>query len=205
MKLDEAVKIAAPYSKCSVTRLMAFGKALLELDAQRIEGDVVECGVWQGGGVVLARLLSPNRVVWLYDTFTGMANPSEHDRTRKGHVVPEGKSAASIAEVVEVLISTGVMDDACIRVVEGRVEDTLLDPVNVPSKIALLHLDTDWYKSTKKEIEVLWPRVQRKGVLIVDDYGHWIGAKRAIDEYFAPPWDYKKIIIDYTAIMMVKV
>jgi hypothetical protein len=205
MKIDEAVKIAAPYSKCSITRLMAFGKALLKLDAQKVEGDVVECGVWKGGGVVLARLLSPDRLVWLYDTFTGMANPSQHDRTRRGNIVFEGKSAASIAEVIEVLTLTGTMDDQRIRIVEGQVEKTLCDLSNVPEKIALLHLDTDWYKSTKKEIEVLWPRVQRKGILIVDDYGHWRGAKRAIDEYFDPPWNFHKIVIDYTAVLMVKV
>lgn len=204
MNVERAVEMAVPYSKCSRIRLTAMAKAIVELDAKEIKGDIVECGVWRGGGVILSRLLSPDRVVWLYDTFTGMANPSEHDRTKKGTRVEEGKTAATLIEVMANLETTNTFDPDRLRIVIGEVEKTLLDGTNVPDKIALLHLDTDWYLSTKKELEVLWPKVQKKGVLIVDDYGHWQGAKRAVDEYFSPPWNHGRIVIDYTAIMMVR-
>jgi O-methyltransferase len=62
------------------------------------------------------------------------------------------------------------------------VEDTL--PDQAPERIALLRLDTDWYASTKHELEQLYPRLAEGGVLIVDDYGHYEGARRAVDEYF---------------------
>jgi hypothetical protein len=82
------------------------------------------------------------------------------------------------------------------------VEDTLRDAGNLPERIALLRLDTDWYHSTKIELEVLWPRLAPGGIMIVDDYGHWRGAKKAVDEYF----DGKVLFttIDYTAVMTVK-
>ncbi len=66
--------------------------------------------------------------------------------------------------------------------VPGMVEETI--PASAPEKIALLRLDTDWYESTRHELEHLFPRIVDGGVLIIDDYGHWAGARRAVDEYF---------------------
>ena len=60
---------------------------------------------------------------------------------------------------------------------------TLLD--RVPEQIAILRLDTDWYESTKTELEVLYPRLAPGGICILDDYGHWQGARQAVDEYFS--------------------
>jgi len=67
--------------------------------------------------------------------------------------------------------------------VAGAVEDTL--PDRAPMEIALLRLDTDWYASTKHELETLYPRLVSGGVLMLDDYGHWTGCRKAVDEYFA--------------------
>lgn len=199
---DEAIQIAQPFSKRSYTRLKAMAKAIVRLDKTEVEGDFVECGVWQGGGVILARLLSPQRTIWLYDTFNGMANRCAYDVTRNGYKMPEGKSAASVDDVIANLEHTGTFDPLRLRIIVGKVEDTLLH--TTPDKTALLHLDTDWYHSTKIELEVLWPKLQPKGIMIVDDYGHWEGARRAVDEYFVKN-PVPRIDIDYTAILMVKV
>jgi O-methyltransferase len=56
-------------------------------------------------------------------------------------------------------------------------------PRSAPEVIALLRLDTDWYASTKHELLHLYPRLTQSGVLIIDDYGHWQGARKAVDEY----------------------
>jgi hypothetical protein len=117
--------------------------------------------------------------------------------------MPEGKAAVSQYEVAANLAKLYLLHHDRIRFVEGRVEDTLLDEKNLPTKIAFLHLDTDWYYSTKIELEVLWPRLVKGGVLIVDDYGHWKGSKKAVEEYF-PPVQRNIIHVDKTAIMMVK-
>ena len=55
---------------------------------------------------------------------------------------------------------------------------------NKPKKISFLRLDTDWYESTKKELEILYPLLAKKGVIVFDDYGSWEGSKKAVDEYF---------------------
>src|ERR1051325_10354963 len=66
---------------------------------------------------------------------------------------------------------------------EGTVEETI--PAQAPERIALLRLDTDWYESTRHELVHLYPRLVPGGVLIIDDYGHWEGARKAVDEYIA--------------------
>ena len=74
-------------------------------------------------------------------------------------------------------------DDVVFR--QGDVADTLADASTLPEKISLLRLDTDWYESTKIELETLYPRLAKRGILIIDDYGQWAGQKQAVDEFFA--------------------
>ena len=89
---------------------------------------------------------------------------------------------ASQAEAEAAVFSTGY-DPADVHFVRGRVEDTI--PAYAPETIALLRLDTDWYESTRHELIHLFPRLAHGGVLVVDDYGHWQGARQALDEYLA--------------------
>jgi O-methyltransferase len=204
-----ALEIVLPFTKSSRDRLEAMACALAHIDETRIGGDIVECGIWRGGNIILARKLSPLRTCWLYDTFTGMNEPGPDDISKAGlhaRSMWPGKAgkwaAASLEEVRGILAETGTLDDALLRFVVGPVEQTLLYEANLPERIALLRLDTDWYASTKIELEVLWPRVVSGGVLIVDDYGHWMGARKAVNDYFnfALPFQW----IDYTAIRMTK-
>ena len=104
--------------------------------------------------------------------------------------------------VRDYLLSSGYPEER-LHFVAGRVEDTL--PAQAPAEIALLRLDTDWYESTRHELVHLYPRLSEGGVLLVDDYGHWAGAKRAVDEYFAteaPPLLLSRI--DYTGRIGIK-
>ena len=80
------------------------------------------------------------------------------------------------------VLSTGYPSEK-FHFIEGKVEDTI--PASAPEKIALLRLDTDWYESTKHEMTHLFPRLASKGILIIDDYSCWDGARKAIDEYMA--------------------
>lgn len=168
-------------------------RACLEsLDKRGIEGDVVECGVWKGGHLILTRLVSPNRICLAYDTFDGMTPPGPHDKRRRGFHASDSYNAkkasgrkwmaVSLEEVQENFRTEGVLDYSMIRFVVGDVAESLLKIV--PGKIALLRLDTDWYESTKIELEVLYPRLVPGGILIVDDYGHWMGSKMATNKYF---------------------
>ena len=165
-----------------------------------ISGDVVECGVWRGGTAIAAALvleaLGSKRKIWLYDTFAGMAAPKEADvRVDTGQAAASKHASmqrqdhnewayCSLEDVKANVRAAGISDEQ-VRFVEGDVLETLSDAANLPAKISVLRLDTDWYESTKKELEVLYPRVAEGGVLIVDDYGRWKGAQQATDEYFA--------------------
>jgi hypothetical protein len=135
------------------------------------------------------------RKFWLYDTFAGMTKPDSRDvdldgapasdryldRHRGNH---NAWCFASLDEVVGNFRQFGLLDDNVVFC-KGPVEETLRSAENIPDRIALLRLDTDWYESTKVGLDVLYPRLVRGGVLIIDDYGHWKGARLATDEYFA--------------------
>jgi hypothetical protein len=79
------------------------------------------------------------------------------------------------------LLSTGYPAEK-IHLIKGKVEDTI--PGTLPRGLSILRLDTDWYESTRHELIHLYPLLHPKGVLIIDDYGDWQGAKKAVDEYF---------------------
>lgn len=211
---EEIIERVKPYTQTSRERMVAMVNALRAIDAAGIKGDIVECGVWRGGNIILARKFSPDRFCWLYDTFSGMTEPGEFDRKPKGtpalaiweRKVGRGKPwcAASVDDVYAVLAKFDVDNPGKLRFVIGDVSKTLRMPNALPDRIALLRLDTDWYESTKVELEVLYPRLAVGGILIVDDYGHWEGAKKAVDEFFAGQ-DVSFHKIDYTGIMMVRV
>lgn len=200
---------AGPKSLTSKERLLAMVSALIHIDRERIEGDVVECGVWRGGNIILARKLSPDRACWLYDTFEGMTMPSAendgHDlveRYLRNRTSGDPWCSAGIDDVKGIFRVAEVLDETMLRFVAGDVVETLKWSENLPERIALLRLDTDWYASTKAELDVLYPLLVPGGVLIVDDYGHWSGCRKAVDEYFGH--DIPFLRIDYTAIALVK-
>ena len=180
----------------STERMYGLHMAVRHVVASRIEGDFVECGVWQGGSSMMMagtlRQMQERRKLWLYDTFSGMTEPTEQDRDFGGTEAMgkwRGKRTADGSDwcragpdrVQANMARTGYSQDD-IRYVVGPVEQTLLDAL--PDKVAILRLDTDWYDSTRIEMETLYPRLSVGGILIVDDYGHWQGARQAADEYF---------------------
>jgi hypothetical protein len=158
---------------------------------------MVECGVWRGGSMMAAALtllrLGTTRRLWLYDTFAGMTTPGPDDKDFQGRSAADLMAAtepetsriwgkSTLADVQAALADTGYPAEQ-LELVVGPVESTI--PSRIPDRIAVLRLDTDWYASTYHELVHLWPRLVRGGILIVDDYGDWQGAKKAVDQYFA--------------------
>src|SRR3954454_12833233 len=218
------VERSLPYTMTSVARLDAVVQAVRYSVRRAVPGDFAECGVWRGGSV-LAMILTLQdmgaepRDIHLYDTFEGMTEPTEADvsaadgsaldawrdaRANGTRAWPEmfGPDVFDERSVRQTLLATGYPEER-IHIVKGRVEETI--PSHAPDVLALLRLDTDWYESTRHELRELYPRLADGGVLIVDDYGHWEGARRAVDEYFsehAPPVLLNRI--DYTGRIAVK-
>jgi hypothetical protein len=194
----ETIKQVRGDTQTSVERIAALCHAVEYVTRYAIPGAIVECGVWRGGSMsavahTLARCGDVTRDLYLFDTFEGLPEPGEHDVRHDGASAEKllGRErkedtysmwCRSPLEVVRgVMGATGYPAER-VHFVVGKVEDTL--PECAPQHIAILRLDTDWYESTRHELEHLFPRLVPGGVLIVDDYGHWQGARRAVDEYF---------------------
>ena len=202
----------------SPERILALRDAVRHVCRHGIDGDIVECGVWRGGSMMAAALTmlecGARRRIHLFDTFEGMPPPAAADRDLTGVsaatlLAAEQRESGDtwayspLDQVRANLRSTGYPAEL-VRFVPGRVEETI--PEAAPERIAVLRLDTDWYESTRHELEHLYPRLAVGGVLIVDDYGHWQGARRAVDEYLAASGARLLLSrIDYTGRMAVKI
>ncbi len=187
------IRDVRPFTMSSPERLYALIQATRHIVRRGIPGALVECGVWRGGSVMaMARVLleeeAADRVLYLYDTFAGMPQPTERDRPLFGRWGNRAQTKlyrspfylASPAEVESALLEAGYPKSG-IHIVVGRVEETM--PRTIPDQISLLRLDTDFYESTKHELMHLFPRLSQGGVLIIDDYGYWQGQRLAVDEY----------------------
>ena len=190
----EIIRACKPYSMASAERILAVVNAVDHVIKAGIPGDFVECGVYRGGCSMAAALTflragQSDRTLHLFDTFEGMSPAGLEDieaDTEKpaADLFPtDGKWCFADLDEVRRNMSRTDYPQSRIKMVKGKVEDTL--PENAPDQIAVLRLDTDWYASTKHEMEHLYPRLVRGGVLIIDDYGHWAGSRQAVDEYLA--------------------
>jgi hypothetical protein len=220
-ELERTIRRVRRYTMTTPRRIAALCDGVEHAVRTGAPGAVVECGVWKGGSMMAAaltlmRLGATDRDLYLFDTFQGMPPPTEEDvfsaydgyspmrhwrrRRREGganswHYVPAEEVRAAV-------LSTGYPEER-VHLVEGRVEETL--PGAAPEEIAVLRLDTDWYESTKHELVHLYPRLSPGGVLILDDYGHYEGARRAVDEYFEAAGERPLLTrVDYTGRVGVK-
>ncbi len=198
---DEAAKATIyavdDWTMTSRARVFALIIAVRYVVDYQVPGDVVECGVWRGGSMqAVARTLlergDTDRTLHLFDTFEGMPPPTKEDRRLNGPAASELLATrertasvwavAGLEDVQAGMAQTGYPEDH-IRYHPGLVEDTV--PSEAPERIALLRLDTDWYASTRHELEQLYGRVVPGGVLIIDDYDYWEGSRQATDEFLA--------------------
>jgi O-methyltransferase len=213
----ELCRVVGPYTMTTPPRIYALRRAVEYVVSRPVTGAIVECGVWRGGSVMaialtLLRLGDTTREIYLFDTFEGMTEPGSEDVKHTGETAADilatserdsdNWAFASLDQVQEAVLSVGYPEER-IHFVQGPVEETL--PARETGEIALLRLDTDWYASTKHTLTHLYPRLVTGGVLIVDDYAYWEGARQAVDEYIAAhelPLLLNRI--DYTARLALK-
>jgi hypothetical protein len=190
----EINKISGNTSLTSLERRYSLYKAVEYIIKNNIPGNIVECGVWKGGSMILCALAllkmnNKEKKLFLYDTYEGMSEPTEIDICLKDnrHFSEFNRNFEKniclnvpLEEVKKNLETTGYPKEKIIYI-EGKVEDTI--PGIIPEKISILRLDTDFYESTYHEFEYLFPRLVKGGVLIVDDYGVWKGSRKATDDY----------------------
>lgn len=173
--------LVAPYTMVSGERLWGLYNAVLDAVENKILGDIIECGAAKGGSAALMGLTlqeaKSGRTLWVCDTFEGIPAPTEDDPPE---AMPyTGQFRCSINEVKDVFCQLGLKK---FRLIKGLFQDTL-STLKI-GRIAVLHLDGDWYESTKCGLENLYDRVSPGGFIQIDDYGHWAGCRKAVNEFF---------------------
>lgn len=163
-------------------------------EKEKVPGDLVECGVAQGGCAAMMALSSQyqggKRKLWLFDSFEGLPEPTQDDYKdgKTGEMIgplSKGMLMATLDQVRSLMIDTCGLSEDSVIFVKGWFQSTLPATKNRISKIAVLRLDGDWYESTKCCLENLYELVSKGGYLIIDDYATCYGCQRAVEEFLS--------------------
>ncbi len=202
-----AILKVLPNTMLPMPRLFDAYDAMVRINQERLAGDIVECGVWNGGCVGLLALANsavpgPKRKFHLFDSFQGLPQPSSHDievigdfknehpeldlhDTSNSSLIPIGACVGSShANVEQFLVKHIGMSPDAVAFHVGWFQDTVPAAAKTISRIALLRLDGDWYESTKVCLEGLYDKVVPNGYIIIDDYGTFSGCRKAVNEFF---------------------
>lgn len=158
---------------------------------RQVPGDIVECGVSTGHGILFFALLSElsatKRSIWGFDSFAGFPASREPDTKSDGSFQVKQKDYASPPEMVLKVLSDGRVSPEyvaeSVRLVRGFFHKTVR---TFDAKIAVLHLDCDLYDSYIECLRSLYDKVVPGGIIMFDEYEDrdFPGAKRAVDEFF---------------------
>jgi hypothetical protein len=190
----EIIRRVKPRTMTGSEKIFGLIEATRYVAKSGIPGDIVECGVWRGGSMQAVALTLieqdvTDRRLHLFDTFEGMPPPTEKDHRRgtsaedllARHDKDHRMWAIAGLDDVQKGMAEIAYPEELVHYHRGLVEDTI--PDRAPADIALLRLDTDWYMSTRHELEHLYDRVSPGGAVIIDDYGSWDGARLATEEF----------------------
>jgi len=205
--IDNTWNSVRPYTLLSKERIANNIQCVNEVIDKAISGDIIEIGVYKGGSI-MSMLLTLNerqvvRPVRLYDTFTGLTPATEYDIeafsgkhfNQRLKEVPWFKCEAGLQEVQTNIMSIPYPE----KYIHYHVGD-IMKCTEFPEQIAILRLDTDFYDSTKYELEHFYPYVSSGGIVIIDDYGYWKGSRKAVDEFLIDKPTLKLINIDSTGV-----
>lgn len=200
VRRGEAVRKALPHSLVGPHGLEKTYDAVVDVVQRGVPGDLVECGVAQGGSsAVMALALrdcAEPRRLWLFDSFEGLPDPTVDDYDADSgatgaHIrpLPKGSCLGTYEEVHDLMSGYLGLGNDQFEMVQGWFQDTVAAAAEKVGPIAVLRLDGDWYESTKVCLEGLYENLSPGGLLIIDDYHSCFGAKRATDEFLAARGD----------------
>ena len=210
------IKKSMEHSLSSELNLWSIMQALKYIADNKIKGDLVECGIFRGGTLALlcfyAQKLNINCNIWGYDTFEdgfSINDYSTFDKTSKSKdlnlkdFINPKDFYYTKTQVLEIIKKFAIIDNYYPKLIKGNIMETLLEKKNLPENISFLRMDTDLYKTTKLQLEILYPRLVSGGVLHIDDYGACVGVKKAVDEFFGNQniWTHR---VDYTCRYIIK-
>jgi hypothetical protein len=197
--IKRAAATVSNHTMASFERLATLWQQVRYLDRYDIPGALVECGVWRGGCVGLMALAhlhgrdAATREIHLFDSFQGLPQPDRNfdgpeaidlaGGLADGAQAPIGACVAAMEDSRALLIDTIGYPSHLVKFHVGWFEETLPEAADLPGQVALLRLDGDWYSSTKTCLDHLYPKVSNRGVVVIDDYGHFQGCRKAVDEF----------------------
>lgn len=180
-KTRKLLRAVRPYTMSDRIRLSTLNTLAKEISSNHIAGDIVECGVCNGGSAaVMAAGIkeSQGRSLWLYDTFAGIPPAQVTDgllaQTFTGHFVGSEQMVTEALTKVRYPLERVVLK-------KGLFRDTFKD--ELPRHIALLHVDADWYESVLLTLQTFYPLVSDGGFIVLDDFGHWEGTRKAFYDF----------------------
>jgi len=193
-----ALEIVDDFTMTSYERMITLWQQVRYLDRARIPGALVECGTWRGGAcgmMALAHIASgtPWREIHLFDSFEGLPEPDACKDTGLGSKYAQVRATGALKSIG---IAVGSLEDNQHLMHEligypreltfyhvGWFQDTVPIASKDIGQIALLRLDGDWYESTRICLEGLCIHVSSGGIIVIDDYGHFAGCRKAVDEF----------------------
>lgn len=203
-----------PFTMAGYKRLSNVYEIANFIEKNNIRGDFAECGVWKGGCAAIMAYVSKkrksDRKIWLFDSFEGLPEPTDKDgiiakgyakNKTTGKLESINECVGPIEDVKKIFFDILKINPKNVMINRGWFQDTLPKTKDQIGELAILRLDGDWYESTKVCLDNLYDTVIIGGYIILDDYGHWEGCKKALQEFFEskninPPL----IKIDYTGV-----
>ena len=209
---------AFPYTMVGYKRLSNVYELSKKVVKSNLQGDFVECGVWKGGCSAVMGFVAQKegrgRKTWLFDSFEGLPEPGKEDgdlaktyseNKMQGQMKTINKCVGPMEDVKKIIFDILKLNKENIKLKKGWFQDTLPLAKEKIEKISILRLDGDWYESTKVCLDNLYDNVSAGGYVVIDDYGHWEGAKKALNEFFEQRNINPKLVkIDYTGVYFKK-
>lgn len=213
LDIHTIISKCSPYTMISRERLLANIYSVHHINTTGIQGDIVEIGVWKGGSMLSMMLTDEytnknhERHFYLYDTFEGMTPPLLVDRDIQGTQADMFLQQNEFCKCICPLESVKKTIEENVSILLDKIHYQVGDICKntfYPTKIAVLRLDTDWYESTKFELDHFYDLVEPGGIIIIDDYGHWQGCRKAVDEFLELHKNIHLTPIDYTGVYFIK-
>jgi len=181
------LKVKPQFTMVTNKNLMTLYNLVRQVNRLELPGDIVECGVWNGGSAAVMGLAnieevhsSIDRMIWLFDSFQGLPPASDKDGEAERKNYFEGWNKGDVNKVHKVFRKLRVPLTR-VNIIPGWFETTLMRAEI--DRIAILHIDADWYKSVKLVLDVFYNKVVPGGFVILNDYGAWPGCNRAVDDF----------------------
>ena len=207
-----------PYTMVDSKRLSNIYDLAELIEKNKLKGAFLECGVWKGGCAAImgfvAKRAKSNRKIWLFDSFKGLPEPTAKDgkiardyaqNRAEGKLETINKCVGPLDDVKKIFFNILKINPDNVVIKKGWFQDVLPEARSEIGPISILRLDGDWYESTKCCLVNLYDNVIRGGYIVIDDYGHWSGCKKSVDDFLAERKIKTSLIkIDYAGVYFKK-